>query len=583
MNPTPNPVSLAAAFKKLTGVMRPEAKALGLALAAILASSGLSLLAPYLFGRAVDQYVRSGNYMGILATSGALFTAFAIAFGCQYAQMRLMGGTGQRVLFRLRNEVFTKLQALPVAFFNRHKSGDLISRINNDTDKLNQFFSETLVRFTGGMFMLVGTAIFILVLDWRLGLAALVPAAFMFVFTRLVSPWVKAQTTAGLAATGAMSAEVQEGLGSFKAIVAFDRRDYFRRRFEEANANNFRAAFRSGLANGVFMPTYEFASNMAMLIVAGYGLLRISQGTFTVGLLLGFLIYVERFYMPLRQIGTLWSSLQTAMSGWDRVSEILEQAEQAQEGAKTSPGAVRAGEVPVIEFRGVQFGYPEGKTVLRGADFALQPGKTYAFVGPTGGGKTTTASLMARLYDPTAGTVLLDGRDIRTYDAVERTQKVGFILQDPFLFGGTVLENIFYGNDRYASRSPEELRKVLSDAGFDGLLSRFDKGMDTPVAQNGDTMSLGQRQLIAFMRAVLREPELLILDEATANIDTVTEKMLGEVIERLPKSTAKVVIAHRLNTIANADEIFFVNGGEIVPAGSFEHAVDMLMHGKRSS
>jgi ATP-binding cassette subfamily B protein len=213
----------------------------------------------------------------------------------------------------------------------------------------------------------------------------------------------------------------------------------------------------------------------------------------------------------------------------------------------------------------------------------LQPGKTYALVGPTGGGKTTTASLMARLFDPTEGTVLLDGKDIRSFEPNERVKKIGFILQEPFLFSGSVRDNIVYGNAEYADMSSAQLQKVLEQDGLTSLLERFSEGLDTKVASSGDSISLGQKQLIAFMRAALRHPELLILDEATANIDTVTEQLLQEILDKLPKSTTRVIIAHRLNTIENADEIFFINGGEVTVAGTLEHAVEMLMSGKRES
>ena len=234
----------------------------------------------------------------------------------------------------------------------------------------------------------------------------------------------------------------------------------------------------------------------------------------------------------------------------------------------------------LIEFRDVSFAYPNGKDVLRHDSFRLEKGKTYALVGPTGGGKTTTASLLARLYDPTEGVVLLDGRDIRTFTPAERAQKIGFILQDPILFTGTVRDNILYGNAAYKDYSNEELAAVLHESGLETLLTRFDEGLDTKVTLAGDGISLGQKQLIAFIRAVLRNPELLILDEATANIDTVTEKMLEDILRRLPDTTTRVIIAHRLNTIENADEIFFVNAGEIVRAGSLEQAVDLLLQGK---
>jgi ATP-binding cassette subfamily B protein len=236
-----------------------------------------------------------------------------------------------------------------------------------------------------------------------------------------------------------------------------------------------------------------------------------------------------------------------------------------------------------LEFQNVSFNYPDGKSVLKHISFDLEPGKTYALVGPTGGGKTTTASLMARLYDASEGTVLLHGQDIRSYTAEDRAKQIGFILQEPFLFTGTILENIFHGNSEFIGKSKEDYLAAITASGLDPLLARFPEGLETVVKSSGDGISLGQRQLIAFMRAVLRKPDLLILDEATANIDTVTEQLLEETLTKLPKTTTKVIIAHRLNTIENADEIFFVNDGTVTAAGSFDHALELLMHGERKS
>jgi ATP-binding cassette subfamily B protein len=237
----------------------------------------------------------------------------------------------------------------------------------------------------------------------------------------------------------------------------------------------------------------------------------------------------------------------------------------------------------VLSFRNVSFEYPGGKKVLHQATFDLEHGKAYALVGPTGGGKTTTASLMARLYDPGEGAVYLNGRDIRSYSPEERTRKIGFILQDPFLFSGTVRDNIVYGHEEYKDYTTEQLTAVLYEANLSGLMNRFPEGLDTKVMSSGNSISLGQKQLIAFMRATLRQPELLILDEATANIDTVTEQLLEDILAKLPAATTKVIIAHRLNTIDNVDQIFFINNCEIIHAGSMEHAVDMLLHHRRAS
>jgi ATP-binding cassette subfamily B protein len=237
----------------------------------------------------------------------------------------------------------------------------------------------------------------------------------------------------------------------------------------------------------------------------------------------------------------------------------------------------------LVHFANVSFSYPDGKEVLHKVSFDLQRGRTYAFVGPTGGGKTTTASLIARLYDATKGTLLLEGRDIRSYTPCERASKIGFILQDPLLFSGSVRDNILYGNPECSGLTVDKLEKALEDSHLTSLLKRFDKELDSPVQASGEGISLGQKQIIAFMRAILRRPELLILDEATANIDTLTEQQLEAILNNLPDSTTKVIIAHRLNTIENADEIFFVNTGKIIAAGSFNEALDLLMHGRVES
>ena len=572
--------TLFQAVKKLIPLMKGEGKTASIAFCAILVSSLSNLLSPIIIGRAVDSYIAVKNLPGLLHATELLLVIYLLGLGASYLQTITMGGVGRRVLYNLRNALFTKLQELPVAFFNQNKAGDLISRINNDTDKLNQFFAQALMQFLGNVFLIFGAGIFLLALNVKLGAAALVPAVIVLIITQILSPWVKRVTLISLRTLGAMSAEVQESLNNFRVIAAFNRLDYFTEKFSEANQTNYNAAIKAGIASNIFTPIYSFAATLAQLIVVAYGLYLISHGSITLGLLIGFLLYANSFYQPLRQLAAIWSSLQLAIAALDRVGEVLN--------LRSNMDLVAAG-VPakatdaILAFANVAFTYPEGKEVLRNASLELKRGKTYALVGPTGGGKTTTASLMARLFDPTKGTVSLSGKDIRSYSAEERAQKIGFILQEPFLFTGTIADNIIYGNKKYTSYTNEQLLEVLDKQGLSKLLGRFEQGLATKVAASTDAISLGQKQLIAFMRAVLREPELLILDEATANIDTVTEQLLEEILEKLPATTTRVIIAHRLNTIENADEIFFVNGGEITPAGTMEQAVEMLLKGKRGS
>ncbi|GAB3043405.1 ABC transporter ATP-binding protein [Spirosoma pulveris] len=567
------------ALRKLLALISDEQQRLILALVAILVNSSLTLVSPVLIGHTIDTYVQKKDYEGILMNAGILMGIYIIAFVTNYVQTRLMGGIGQRTLFKLRNAVFNKLQELPVAFFTQNKAGDLISRINNDTDKLNQFFSQSLMQFVGSIFIMTGASLFLLFIKLPLGAAALSPAILMWIFTQATSAWVKQKNAANLKSVGNLSAEIQENLNNFKVIIAFNRRDYFRRRFDEANQQSYQTAVGAGLANNVFTPVIGMAANLGQLVVLTFGIYLISTGNFTVGLLISFFSYVNNFYNPLRQLAALWANFQVALAAWDRISHLLSMQTDLVPVGNQQPVQAPA----LLSFQHVTFSYPDGKEVLHDISFELARGKTYALVGPTGGGKTTTASLMARLYDPTSGTILLEGNDIRSYTTAERTRKIGFILQEPFLFTGTVRENILYGNESYQHYSNEQLVEVIRNANLDDLVERFDKGLDTTVQNGGDAISLGQKQLIAFMRAVLRNPDLLILDEATANIDTVTEQLLDEILQKLPERTTRIIIAHRLNTIESADEIFFINSGQVTQAGSLNDAVDMLLHGKRVS
>ncbi|WP_167618702.1 ABC transporter ATP-binding protein [Maribellus sediminis] len=565
--------------KSLIAHMVEEKNILLVAFAAMVVTAVLNLVGPIIIGNTVDNYIQTSQFRGVLINGGILLATYVIALFAGYLQTRLMGSVGQRMLYNLRNSVFSKLQELPFDFFNQNKTGDLISRINNDTDKINQFFSQSLMQFLRIILVMIGSGIFLLAIYFELGLAALAPALLIWIFTKIISPWVKKTNAESLKCVGSLSSEVQESLNNFKVVVAFNRRDYFRKRFDEVNHQNYKAAVKAGIANNMFLPVYTLFSNAGLLIVLALGIYFISIGQFTVGLLISFIAYVNSFYNPLRQLASLWANFQVALAAWDRIRKILELENNMPQLAANGVDETAT----LVSFRDVSFAYPGGNEVLHDITFNLRRGKTYAFVGPTGGGKTTTASLIARLYDATKGSVLLDGHDIRSFSAEERSKRIGFILQDPFLFSGTVRENILYGNEEYANISNENLKKIFHDTGLETLLQRFENGLETRVDVSGDGISLGQKQLIAFMRAVLRKPDLLILDEATANIDTVTEKMLDEIIQKLPESTTKVIIAHRLNTIANADVIYFVNTGQVTRAGSLKEAVDMLMKGKMAS
>ena len=583
--------TLGSAWRALKPLLADERTNIAVALACVILSTGAGLMGPAITARIIDTAIRHGDYGLLLRYAGALAAIYLLALWAQYLQTLRMGTVGRNVLFKLRNRLFEKLSHLPIAFFAQNRAGDLISRVNGDTDKINQFFSQALMQMFGSLFRVTGAGVFLLALNWRMGLVALAPALVMLIITRLISPWVKHANRKSLDSLGALSGDVSESLANFQVILAFNRVDYFRQKFDAANQRNYHASVKAGVSSGVLMPLYTLAGSSGSILVMALGVWLIMHGQLSVGLLVGYLLYVSSFYDPLRQLATVWSSLQTMMAAMDRVSEVLklksnlvELRQTAGQAAGNSAGRGAGDSGAVLAFEDVGFAYTGGKPVLDKASLTLERGRTYALVGPTGGGKTTTAMLMARLYDPVQGTVYLEGRDIRTFTAAERAKKIGFILQDPFLLAGTVRDNIVYGHPTLGDISEEALAERMNAQGLSGFLTRFgESGLATPIKGAGDGLSLGQKQLVAFLRAVLREPDILILDEATANIDTVTEQMLEAVLAKLPERTTRVVIAHRLNTIQNADEIFFVGGGALTAAGSMKHAMDMLLGHERTS
>jgi ATP-binding cassette, subfamily B, bacterial len=589
-------------LKKLITLLKEERSRIFFACIALLVTTTGGLIGPYIIGRTIDVYVTEGLTAGLRNMSLLLAGIYVIEFISNSAQIRIMGTVGQHVLFKLRNMIFKKIEELPLAFFSQNKAGDVISRINSDTSLLSQFFSETLTRFFGSIFVIVGAGVFLVILHVQLGLVTLLPALGLVIITRLLAGYVKKVNKENLAQNGQLSAEVQEGLQNFKVIVASNRRDFFQTRFELVNTAAYRASTKARITNGVFMPLFDFAANIGQYAVLVYGIYLIAAGSVTIGLLVTFLAYAEKFYNPLRQLANLWSSIQVSLAAWSRISDILELESNMLILPKDAADSMSEKNTTLIEFKDVSFYYDDAPTqavststsgsapetparsyVLRNISFALETGKTYAFVGPTGGGKTTTASLMARLFDPQEGQILLHGTDIRTFTHEECTRDIGVILQEPLVFTGTLRENLVYGNDALDKKTSAELEVLFKEMGFDTLLKVFDAGLDSELQGTSDTMSLGQKQIIAFIRAVLRKPSLLILDEATANIDTVTEQILDDILKRLPATTTKVIIAHRLNTIEHADRIFFVNNTHITPAGNIQEAINMLLHGKKNS
>ncbi len=545
----------------------------------VIVNSVGGVITPLLIAQALDNYIRNGNIAGLGHIMIILGIIYLVTVFAGYAQGMMMGGVSQRTLFRLRSALFDKLQDLPIAFFNQNKAGDLMSRLNNDTDKLNQFLSESLARFVGTFFVIFGIAIFALVINWKMALVMLAATLFLIIVTKGFSPWIERKNRENLKAVGSMSSSLQENLSNFRVIVAYNKRDYLRSHLDEASKLTFDTALKSGVAGRIFEPIYDFASSIALVAVLAYGLHLISLGQLSIGILVAFVSYTTRFYDPLRTMALIFSSIQLSVAAWSRIRAIF----TLDNNLKVIDTSDKAHQFR-MELKDVSFGYTADNFVIENANLQFAAGKTYALVGPTGGGKSTLASIMARLYDPTSGTVYLDGKDIRAYLPHDKAQAVSVILQDPILFSGSVADNIRYGNNTLTGVNDADLETMLKSKGFADVIARFPEGLGSAVSQGGGAgLSIGQKQLISFMRALLREPRLLILDEATANIDTVTEAILNKTLEALPKDTTKVIIAHRLNTIKEADEIMFVNGHHVTRAGDFHEAIKLIEHSKRTS
>ena len=551
-----------------------ETKNLIMIIITVLINIGTGVITPYIITRAIDGPIANKDIQTLALMSLGLVILFIISAIAAYGQARIMGYVSQRVLFRLRAKVFSSLQSLPIDFFNRNKAGDLISRINNDTNKINQFLSEGVLRFTSLFFSLIGIAGMMLYLNWQLASIVFILTAIILIITRIATPFIEGINKVGLENQGSLSSEVQEGLLNFNAIVAFQIQDYYQDNFNRISEAVYKTKIQTNILNDNIAPLYTFIANLAQIILLAVGVSFILSGSITIGLLIGFLAYAQKFFEPLRILGSIVGSLQGALAAWTRVQEIIGlESNLILEEDKS--GIKKRKTKHILEFNNVSFGYDDNK-IIKNINFTLEQGKTYALVGPTGGGKSTTASLMARLYDPQQGLVKLYNKDIRTYTEEDRTKAIGFILQEPFLFSGTIGDNIRYGNPDLVDKSNAELIEMLKDNNLLDLISSFENGLASSIENNN--ISIGQKQIISFIRVILRQPELLILDEATANIDTITEQNLQNIINQLPATTTKVIIAHRLNTIKKADQIFFISGGILTPAENFDSALNLIQN-----
>ena len=519
---------------------------------------------PWLIGRAIDLYILEGDAAGLARTMLFLLAVYALGTVASRGQVYGVGAVAQRLLASLRERIFDRLQHLPLRFFDRRPVGDVMSRVTNDVDTLNQLFSQGLTQLLGSIFSLVGILVAMLLLQWNLALACFAIIPIMVLTTAFFARRARRAFRLTRETVGDVSAGLQEDIVGVREAQAFNRTERNIARFRERNAANRDANVQAVAITSAFSPAIDVLSTLAMALVIGYGGYLVFAGSISVGVLTAFLIYVQQFFRPVQLASQFYTQAQSALAGAERIYNILDEEPEPPD----PPGARKVGRIDGrVTFENVTFAYEPGRPVLRDVDFGIEPGQTVALVGPTGAGKTTIASLIPRFYDATEGKVSIDGLDVREYARKELRENIGIVLQEPFLFSGTIAENVGYGR---LEAPREEIEAAARTVDAHGFISELPDGYDTELGEGGGSLSQGQRQLLSFARAVLTDPRILILDEATSNIDTRTERVIQGALATLLKGRTSVVIAHRLSTIRNADLILAIRDGRVVERGTHE-------------
>jgi ATP-binding cassette subfamily B protein/subfamily B ATP-binding cassette protein MsbA len=552
-----------ATGRRLLGELKPYKSQMAYALVLVLLGAASQAGGPALIGFTIDRYILEGGDRTMLfVMMGVLFGIYLVGALAQRGQTYQVGSIGQNVLARIRGRIFDRLQHLPLRYFDKRPVGDLMSRVLNDVDTLNQLFSQGISQLLGSLFSLIGILIAMLLLQWNLALASFVVIPIMLLLTAYFARRARTAFRVTRQTVGDVTANLQEDIVGVREAQAFNRTEANIERFRERNAANRSANVEAVAITSAFAPTIDVLSTLSIALVIGYGGYLVFAGSLTLGILTAFILYVQQFFRPIQLISQLYTQLQSALAGAERIYNILDEEPEPPD----PPDAVELGETQGrISFEDVSFAYDPGRPVLQDISFEIEPGQTVALVGPTGAGKTTIASLIPRFYDATDGRVALDGRDVREYARNDLRENIGIVLQESFLFSGTVGDNIRYGRLDASQQEVENAARAVSAHGF---ISELPDGYDTELSEGGGSLSQGQRQLLSFARAVLTDPRILILDEATSNIDTRTEKIIQEALATLLEGRTSVVIAHRLSTIRTADRILAVRDGRIVESGT---------------
>jgi len=552
-------------LRRIVRYLRPYRALVAGSFALLLAASGAQLAQPYLIKIAIDDYIREGRLDGLALPAGLFLLALAAEFLLRFALTYTLERTGQNVVLDLRMEVFSHLQRLPAAFVDRHPVGRLMTRVTSDVEALNEAFTSGVVLILADLVKVVGIVVILVWMDWRLALVtfSIVPPML------LLSAYFRVRIRGAYRKVRRMIARLngflQEHVSGMRLIQLFSRERRSMREFEEVNREHLEAELSAVRYDSVFSAAVELVGSVVLAAIVWAGGWRILGGGITFGTLVAFIQYAQRFFEPIQELSQRYAVMQAAMAAAERIFGLLDERATIESPVHPRPMPARLrGE---IEFDRVTFGYRPDEPVLREVSFRVRPGERLAVVGWTGAGKSTLIRLLVRLYDVTAGRVLLDGVDVRDYDLAALRRSVGIVLQDTFLFAGTVGGNISLGDSRI---SEDKIREAARLVHADRFIDRLPGGLAEEVRERGSNFSVGEKQLLAFARALAFDPAVLVLDEATSSVDPATERRIQEALEVLLEGRTAIIIAHRLATIRGADRILVMHHGRLAEQGTHE-------------
>jgi ATP-binding cassette subfamily B multidrug efflux pump len=549
-------------LRRLLATMGPFKWALAAIFAMALLSTGLGLLSPYLMGQAIDRYISTHDVRGLRTIALAMLLTYVGSWLAQIGQSLLMARVSQRAMRNLRRDLFEHLQKLSLRFFDRYSYGELMSRLTNDMDAINRVIAQNATSLFTGLLTLVGVLAMMFVLNPWLALGSMIVFPIMLGLVGFVGRRTRAGFREYQMRIGQLNGQLEEMFSGQRVIIAFGQERSTLDKFDGTNEVVRRVGIQAQTYAMLVPPLMGILSNANIAVVAGLGGWMTLRGLATIGTIAAFINYSRNFAGPLRQLGDLYNQIQSALAGAERVFELIDQQPELTDAADAVPLGDVAGEV---RFDHVDFGYVPGVPVLKDVSLTAWPGQTVALVGPTGAGKTTMVNLLSRFYDTDDGAIYIDGHDIRQVQKDSLRRQLGVVLQDTFLFTETVMENIRYGR---LDASDDEVMAAARLASADRFIRRLPQGYDTPLSERGSNLSQGQRQLLAIARAILADPGILILDEATSSVDTRTEARIQEGLLKLMEGRTSFVIAHRLSTIRDADQVLVIRDGQIIERGT---------------